>query len=54
MMARSRCGHISVMYTATPTDSGTASSSARNDETSVPIDERHRSKLSLTGSQSCP
>ncbi len=36
MIARNPGGHISVMYTATPIESGTAKNKARHDETSVP------------------
>src|SRR5579862_1033425 len=54
MMERRPSGHISVTNTATPTESGIAMSSARNDETRVPKTNGKAPKEPLTGSQSLP
>src|ERR1035438_3885823 len=49
--ARNMRGHISVRKTATPMASGTASSSARKDDTSVPNTNGNALKCPFTGSQ---
>src|SRR5208283_151395 len=48
---RKRLGHISVGKAATPTASGTASKSERNEETNVPYTKGRALKWPLTGSQ---
>src|ERR1051325_11356766 len=52
--ARSALGHISVVNTATPTESGTAITSARREDTSVPKMKGRAPNFSLTGFQSLP